>query len=85
MARKRQLQTTFIAGELAPDLGMRVDTKQYANGAKSLLNRRCLIGGGTSRRPGTATCKDCSAAGQGLSSSCSTRMSNSFSPLPAPA
>lgn len=53
MARKRQLQTTFIAGELAPDLGMRVDTKQYANGAKSLLNRRCLIGGGTSRRPGT--------------------------------
>lgn len=53
MARKRQLQTTFIAGELAPELALRVDTKQYVNGAKSLLNRRCLIGGGTSRRPGT--------------------------------
>jgi hypothetical protein len=53
MPRKRTLQTTFIAGELAPELGGRVDTKQYANGAKSLLNRRCLIGGGTSRRPGT--------------------------------
>jgi len=53
VSKKKQLQTTFIAGELAPLLGMRVDTKQYANGAKSLLNRRCLIGGGTSRRPGT--------------------------------
>lgn len=53
MARKRQLQTTFIAGELAPELSLRVDTKQYNNGAKSLLNRRCLIGGGTARRPGT--------------------------------
>lgn len=53
MSRKRQLQTNFIAGELSPELARRVDTKQYNNGAKSLLNRRCLIGGGTSRRPGT--------------------------------
>jgi hypothetical protein len=53
MAHKRQLQTTFISGELAAELALRVDTKQYANGAKRLLNRRCLIGGGTSRRPGT--------------------------------
>lgn len=53
MSRKRQLQTTFIAGELDAKLALRVDTKQYSNGAKSLLNRRCLIGGGTARRPGT--------------------------------
>src|SRR5215467_6572466 len=53
MARKKELQTTFIAGELDPKLALRVDIKQYNNGAKSLLNRRCLIGGGTSRRPGT--------------------------------
>ena len=32
---------------------MRQDTEQYQHGAKSLHNRRCLIGGGTVRRPGT--------------------------------
>lgn len=53
MPRKKTLQSNFSAGELAPDLGMRQDTEQYQNGAKSLLNRRCLIGGGTKRRPGT--------------------------------
>lgn len=53
MPRKKQLQTNFSAGELAPDLSMRQDTEQYANGAKSLRNRRCLIGGGTKRRPGS--------------------------------
>lgn len=53
MARTKTLQTSFSAGELSPDLGMRQDTKQYANGAKSLRNRRCLIGGGTRRRPAT--------------------------------
>lgn len=53
MARRKTLQTNFSAGELAPDLGMRQDTDQYQNGAKSLRNRRCLIGGGTKRRPGS--------------------------------
>jgi hypothetical protein len=53
MPRKKTLQSNFSAGELAPDLGMRQDTEQYQNGARSLLNRRCLIGGGTKRRPGT--------------------------------
>lgn len=53
MPRKKTLQTNFSAGELAPDLAMRQDTDQYQNGAKSLLNRRCLIGGGTKRRPGS--------------------------------
>jgi hypothetical protein len=52
MPRKKTLQSNFSAGELAPDLSMRQDTDQYQNGAKSLLNRRCLIGGGTKRRPG---------------------------------
>jgi hypothetical protein len=51
--RRKILQSNFSAGELAPDLGMRQDTDQYQNGAKSLRNRRCLIGGGTKRRPGT--------------------------------
>ncbi len=55
MGRRKELQTNFSAGELAPELGMRADTEQYQNGAKSLRNRRCLIGGGTSRRPGTRT------------------------------
>jgi hypothetical protein len=53
MARRKTLQTNFSAGELAPELGMRQDTDQYKNGAKSLLNMRCLIGGGVTRRPGT--------------------------------
>ena len=53
MARRKTLQTNFSAGELAPGLEMRQDTEQYQNGAKSLLNRRCMIGGGTKRRPGT--------------------------------
>jgi hypothetical protein len=53
MPRKKTLQSNFSAGELATDLGMRQDTDQYQNGARSLLNRRCLIGGGTKRRPGT--------------------------------
>jgi hypothetical protein len=53
MARRKTLQTNFSAGELAPGLEMRQDTEQYQNGAKSLLNRRCMIGGGTKRRPGS--------------------------------
>ncbi|MCA1831231.1 MAG: hypothetical protein LC750_00525 [Actinobacteria bacterium] len=54
MARRRKiLQTNFSAGEIAPELGMRQDADQYANGAKSLHNMRCLIGGGVTRRPGT--------------------------------
>ncbi|MCK1585490.1 hypothetical protein IVB03_39540 [Bradyrhizobium sp. 168] len=53
MARKKSLQTSFSAGELAPEVAMRQDTDQYQNGAKSLLNRRMLIGGGHVRRPGS--------------------------------
>src|SRR5262245_8787244 len=53
MARRKPLQTNFSAGELAPDILMRQDTEQYQSGAKSLRNRRCMIGGGTKRRPGT--------------------------------
>lgn len=51
--RRKNLQTSFSSGELAPDLILRQDTDQYQSGAKSLLNRRCLIGGGTRRRPGS--------------------------------
>jgi hypothetical protein len=53
MARKKSLQTSFAAGELSPEVAMRQDTDQYQNGAKSLLNRRMLIGGGHVRRPGS--------------------------------
>lgn len=52
MPRRKQLQTSFSSGELAPELGMRQDTDQYRNGAKKLTNMRCLIGGGATRRPG---------------------------------
>jgi hypothetical protein len=51
--KTKTLQTNFSAGELSPSLGMRMDTDQYQNGARSLHNRRCLFGGGTKRRPGT--------------------------------
>jgi len=53
MARRKSLQTSFSAGELAPEVAMRQDTDQYQNGALSLLNRRMLIGGGHVRRPGS--------------------------------
>jgi hypothetical protein len=53
MARRKTLQTSFAAGELAPEVAMRQDTDQYQNGAASLLNRRMLIGGGHVRRPGS--------------------------------
>lgn len=51
--RRKTLQTNFSGGEIAPDISLRQDTTQYENGALSLRNRRCLIGGGTKRRPGT--------------------------------
>lgn len=53
MPRTDTLQTNFSAGEIGPEFHGRQDTEQYQNGAKSLRNRRCLIGGGTKRRPGT--------------------------------
>jgi hypothetical protein len=53
MPKHAVLQTSTGAGELAPELAMRQDTEQYRNGAKSLRNRRCLIGGGNVRRPGS--------------------------------
>lgn len=53
MPRLKTFQTNFGAGELAPDIRARQDTEQYQNGALSLRNRRCLIGGGTKRRPGS--------------------------------
>src|SRR5262249_52650652 len=52
MPRRKTMQTNFSAGEIAPDVAQRQDTEQYQSGAKSLRNRRCLIGGGTKRRPG---------------------------------
>src|SRR6185436_14921223 len=53
MPRKKTLQTSFAAGELSDDFQARSDTEQYANGARSLANRRCMIGGGSKRRPGS--------------------------------
>lgn len=62
MARTSSLQTNLTAGELDPDIAMRQDTEQYRSGAKSLHNRRCLIGGGCVRRPGTWKRADLAAA-----------------------
>lgn len=53
MARTRKLQTSFIAGELSPELSFRRDTAQYNAGALSLRNCRLLVGGGFKRRPGS--------------------------------
>lgn len=53
MPKTQQLQTSFSAGELAAELALRRDTKQYKDGAKSLLNCRVLVGGGNRRRPGS--------------------------------
>ena len=53
MAEQKVLQTNFSAGELDPKIGMRQDTEQYRNGARSMRNYRCLIGGGANRRPGS--------------------------------
>jgi hypothetical protein len=53
MARSANLQTNFSAGALAPELIARQDTEQYQNGAKTLDEFRCLIGGGVTRRPGS--------------------------------
>lgn len=53
MARHKTVQTNFSAGELAPEFAGRVDADQFSNGAKELTNRRCLISGGTMRRPGS--------------------------------
>jgi hypothetical protein len=53
MPRSASLQTNFSSGEIAPGLLMRRDTQQYRDGAKSLFNRRCLLEGGTCRRPGS--------------------------------
>lgn len=64
MPRTKTLQTNFSAGELAPELGKRSDTEQHQNGGASLHNRRCLIGGGTVRRPGTLKQADLAARGR---------------------
>lgn len=54
----RQIVTDFKAGELAPALRMRVDSKAYPSGSRSLKN--CIIAntGGVSRRPGTFNLAD---------------------------
>lgn len=49
----RILQTDFRAGELSPELVMRVDSKVYPAGARSLKNCRLANTGSVSRRPGT--------------------------------
>lgn len=53
MARKKPLQTNFSSGQISEQFQLRRDTQQYNDGAKSLLNMRCLVGGGITRRPGS--------------------------------
>lgn len=66
MPRTKPLQTNFSSGELAPGLAMRRDTQQFRDGAKSLLNRRCLIEGGTCRRPGSWRGNQLTARGRAI-------------------
>jgi hypothetical protein len=49
----RIVQTDFRSGEIDPQLYMRVDSKAYSSGAKSLLNCLLHAGGAVSRRPGS--------------------------------
>lgn len=49
----RIINTDFRAGELSPDMAMRIDTKVYPSGARSLLNCRIRNTGAVTRRPGT--------------------------------
>ena len=49
----RILQTDFRAGEVSPEIQMRVDSKAYPSGARSLKNCRLSNTGAVSRRPGT--------------------------------
>ncbi len=49
---RNSFQTNFSAGELDPRLYSRVDTEQYASGAKGLRNTVGFLGGGTAQRPG---------------------------------
>lgn len=53
MAKARVIKTSWGAGEIAPELYLRRDTKQYQDGAKSLRNGRVQVTGGVTRRPGT--------------------------------
>lgn len=47
------LKNNLSSGELSPLLHTRTDVKQYANGAKTLLNAIPLVEGGVKKRPGT--------------------------------
>jgi hypothetical protein len=49
----RVIQTDFRSGEVDPLLYMRVDSKMYPSGAKSLRNCILRAGGAVSRRPGS--------------------------------
>lgn len=48
----RIIQTDFRSGEVDPRLVMRVDSKMYPSGAKTLKNCLLRAGGAVSRRPG---------------------------------
>ena len=47
------LKNNLSSGELSPLLWTRTDVRQYANGAKKLLNAIPLVEGGVKKRPGT--------------------------------
>jgi len=49
----RTIQTDFRSGEVDPLLAMRVDSKVYPSGAKTLRNCIIRAGGSVSRRPGS--------------------------------
>ena len=57
----RTIQTDFRSGEVDPMLAMRVDSKMYPAGARSLKNCILRSGGAVSRRPGSTRLADIAA------------------------
>lgn len=51
-------KTTFVAGEISPRMGSRIDVAAYENAASSLSNWRPLVQGGITRRPGLKVIAD---------------------------
>jgi len=53
MARFKNIQNAFIAGEISPNASGRTDLKEHFQGCRELLNKIVLPAGGAQRRVGT--------------------------------
>lgn len=62
MPRSNIIQSSFTSGEVSPKIYGRVDTKLYANGAKTIENMVVLPQGGVTRRGGAKLVHPCKFA-----------------------